>query len=255
MIRLNMKIRIATWNMAYWSHKSILEEAWNYFLSLDADIFLFQEARRPEKLNNESNFIWHSAGESSGRKDWGTGIYSKKYELTEELGDSIPEWNKKGCGELCVIANTLVGSKKLTLISMYGRMDKIGNVSYSIANLHRILSDLTGIFNGHMEGKRNIILAGDLNASLQFDQQYGGQAHKIFFERLRDFKLENCFELNGNKDFIQTLRFPNSEINWQNDYFFISKSISSGFSNCEVVDNDSVRKFSDHNPVIITLEV
>jgi len=250
-----MKIRIATWNMAYWSHKTHLEDAWSYFLSLGADFYLFQEAKKPQIFKNETNFLWHSAGESSGRKDWGTGIYSKKYQLTEESEDSMPEWNRKGCGELCVVANTQVHNRKLTLISLYGRMDKVGNVGYSIANLHRILSDLTGVLNGHMSGKRNIVLAGDLNASMQFDQLYGGQSHKIFFERLRDFGLENCFELQGNKDFIQTLRFPNSKVNWQNDYFFISKSVSSCFNNCEVIDNDAVRKFSDHNPVIITLDI
>ena len=250
-----MEIKIVTWNMAYWSHKNQLEESWNYLLSFDADVYIFQEAKRPEALKNENNLIWHPAGESGGRRDWGTGIYSKKYKLTEEAEDSIPEWNRKGCRELCVIANTQVNNKKLTLISMYGRMDKIGYVGYSIANLHRILSDLTGIFNGHINGRRNIILAGDLNASIQFDQRYGGQSHRIFFERLKDFKLENCFELNGNKYFVQTLRFPTSKINWQNDYFFISKSISKSFNNCEVIDNDEVKKYSDHNSVMITLDL
>lgn len=250
-----MKLKVATWNMAYWNHKNYSEEAWNYFLNLGVDIFLFQETTRPESLKNENNFVWRPAGESSGRKDWGTGIYSKTYKLIEEPKDSIPEWNKKGCLELCVIANTQINNKKLTLVSMYGRIDKIGHVGYSIANLHRVFSDLTGILNGHINGKRKIILAGDLNASIQFDQQYGGKAHRIFFERLKDFKLENCFELNGNKDFVQTLRFPNSKIKWQIDHFFISKSISKNFKNCEVIDTEEVRKYSDHNPVIITLKI
>lgn len=241
--------------MAYWSHKSHLGEAWNYFLSLDADIFLFQEARCPTSLLNDKNFIWHATGESSGRKDWGTGIYSKKYQLTEEPNASIPEWNRNRFNELCVVANASISDQHLTFISLYGRMDKVGQIGYSIPNLHRIFSDLTGILNGHINGKRKIVLAGDLNASIQFDQRYGGQAHRIFFERLRDFKLESCFELNGNKDFVQTLRYPNSSIMWQNDYFFISKSISKKFNNCEVIDNDEVRKFSDHNPVMITLNL
>jgi len=250
-----MKLRVVTWNMAYWNHKNYLEEAWDYFLSLDADIFLFQEAKRPKRLENDINFIWHNAGESNGRKEWGSGIYSKKYQLTEEPETSIPEWNRNGFKQLCVIANAKVRDKNLTFISLYGRMDKIGHIGYSIPNLHRIFSDLTGILKGHINGKRNIVLAGDLNASSQFDQHYGGESHRIFFERLRDFGLDNCFELNGNKDFVQTLRFPKSKISWQNDYFFISKSISKNFKNCEVVDTEEARKYSDHNPVIITLEI
>jgi len=41
-----MKIRIATWNMAYWQYKKYFEEAWDYYLKeIDADIIFFQETR------------------------------------------------------------------------------------------------------------------------------------------------------------------------------------------------------------------
>lgn len=250
-----MRLKVITWNMAYWSHKTLLEEAWSYLLSLNADIFIVQESRRPTSLKNDKNFVWHAAGESNGRKEWGSGIYSSKYQLTEEPESSIPEWSRNRHKELCVVANTHIGNNTFTFISLYGRMDKIGHIGYSIPNLHRIFSDLTGILKGHIDGKRQIVLAGDLNASLQFDEKFGGQSHRIFFERLRDLKLENCFELNGNKDFVQTLRYPKSNIMWQNDYCFISKSLSKQFTSCEVIDNDEVRKYSDHNPVMATLEL
>jgi hypothetical protein len=36
-----MNLKLATWNMAFWSHKNYLEEAWKYLLEeIDADIFL-----------------------------------------------------------------------------------------------------------------------------------------------------------------------------------------------------------------------
>jgi len=35
---------------------------------------------------------------------------------------------------------------------------------YSMTNLHRMLSDLTCIFNGHLGVKRKIVLGGDFNA-------------------------------------------------------------------------------------------
>lgn len=250
-----MKIRIITWNMAYWSHKGCLEATWDYFLSLDAEFYIFQEAKRPKSLINDKNFIWHPTGMTNGRKEWGLGIYSKKHQLTEEPDVSTPEWGRDRFSEMCVLVNTRVSNINLTLISLYGRIDKIGSIGYSIPNLHRIFSDLTGVLRGHINGKRNIILAGDLNASIQFDQQSGRQSHKIFFDRLKDFELENCFELNGNKNFVQTLRFPKSTINWQNDYFFVSKSLSKNFEWCEVIDSEKVQKYSDHNPVVITLDL
>lgn len=253
-----MKLKVATWNMAYWSHKNYLEEAWDYFLNLDVDIFLFQEAKRPNILKNDTNFIWHNAGESNGRREWGSGIYSKKYQLTEEPEESLFDWNRDRFKEFCVIANAKITEDiGLTVISLYGRFDKIADKPIkkdASSNLHKILSDLTGILNGYF-GKRKIILGGDFNISTQFDKKWGGDSGKIFFDRLKDYNLENCYELNGNEDFMQTLRSPNSPVNWQNDYMFISKSISNNFKNCEVIDTEEVKKYSDHNPVIITLEI
>jgi len=67
--------------------------------------------------------------------------------------------------------------------------------------------------------------------------------------------LIDCFKLSNKKFPVQTLRHHISKVNWQNDYFFISKLISKKLINCEVVDNDEVRKFSDHNPEVVTLDL
>lgn len=251
-----MKIRIVTWNMAYWSHKQSHEKAWDYLLNtIDVDFVLVQEAGRPKILENDSNFLWHNAGITPGRKEWGTGIYSKKYLLTQEPGKSISSWDKKTFDELCIVANASISDdKNITLISLYGRMDKVKNIGYCITNLHRVLSDLTGILNGHL-GKRDIILGGDLNASKQLDSIYGNNSHKIFFDRLEDFGLKNSFDLNSNTDFVQTLRHHKSKINWQNDYLFFSNKIAKGFIGCKVIESEEVRRFSDHNPVVVTLNI
>jgi len=238
-----MKIRIATWNMAYWSHKKYFDETWNYFLNeIDADFFFFQEARPCKKIKDSKKYlVWNEIG---GTRHWGSGIYSKKYELSEE--NIKTEF--KG---VFTIANTKIEDAKLTLISLYGLMTD----TYSITNLHKILSDLTCIFNGQMNGKRKIILGGDFNASIQFDSIQKNNSHKIFFDRLEDFKLNDCFKL-SNKEFpVQTHRHPKSKVKWQNDYFFISESISKRLISCEIIDNDKTLKYSDHNPIVITLDL
>jgi exodeoxyribonuclease-3 len=243
-----MKVTIATWNMAYWSYKKYFEEAWDYFLDeLNADIFFFQEANPSKKIRDDKeHLVWNKIGRN---RPWGSGIYSKKYKLNEE----IIKTEFKGAFS---IANAIIENKKLTLISLYGLMESNGPTKgYAITNLHRMLSDLTCIFNGHIDGRRNIVLGGDLNASVQLDPIQKNNSHKIFFDRLEDFNLNDCFKL-SNKEFpVQTLRRPKSKIKWQNDYFFISKKLSKKFINCEIIDNDKVRKYSDHNPVIATLEI
>jgi len=243
-----MKLKLVTWNMAYWSHKNLLSEVWDYFLNeIDADFYFFQEARPSNKIqDNKEHFVWNEIG---GNRPWGSGIYSKKYKLNEE----IIKTEFKG---VFSIANTIIEDKSLTLISLYGLIENNGPTKgYAITNLHKMLSDLTCIFNGHMDGKRSIVLGGDLNASIQLDPMQKNNSHKIFFDRLEDFNLNDCFKL-SNKNFpVQTLRHHKSKIKWQNDYFFVSKTLSKKLLNCEIIDNDKIIKYSDHNLVVIELDV
>jgi exodeoxyribonuclease-3 len=241
-----MNVKLVTWNMGFWSHKAYLEEAWKYLLEeIDADIFLFQEARPPQELKDDSNLLWFEIG---GRRNWGTGIYSKKYPV-----QYLPI-RSEYTGSLVVGEAQITDTLELTIISLYGLLETVGSTSYAITTLHRMLSDLTGILNGHRGGKRNIILGGDLNASLQCDIYYGGKAHQIFFQRLEDFKLKDCFEPFFN-DFVQTHRHNRSNRPWQNDYFFISTTLAEKLRSCVVIDNEDVRRLSDHNPVIMELEL
>ena len=125
---------------------------------------------------------------------------------------------------------------------------------YSITNLHRMLSDLTGLFNGHIGRKRKIIMCGDLNASTQLDEIQKNNSHKILFDRIEDFGLKDVYKLSGNKSHVQTLRHARSKKPWQNDYFFISDSLVKKFTEYEIIDNEEIRKFSDHNIIVIQME-
>jgi hypothetical protein len=198
-----MIVKTATWNMAYWQHVNLHDEAWEYYLNeVDADIYLFQEGRPDENISSQRNhLVWDEIG---GKRNWGSGIYSQKYELFEEK----IETQFKG---VFSVGNTQINAKKLTLISLYGLMEINGPTKgYSIPNLHRMLSDLTGLFNGHISGKRKIIMGGDLNASTQFDEMQKNKSHKILFDRIDDFGLKDVYQLSGNKCHVQTLRHAGS---------------------------------------------
>jgi endonuclease/exonuclease/phosphatase family metal-dependent hydrolase len=116
-----------------------------------------------------------------------------------------------------------------------------------------MLSDLTGLFNGLIRGRRNIIMAGDLNASTQFDEIQGNRSHKLLLERIDDFGLRDVYRLSGNASHVQTLRHNRSETPWQNDYCFVSKSLVKEFVRYEIVDNEDVRRFSDHNVLVVEI--
>lgn len=187
----------------------MLAEAWDYVINiLQADFFLFQEGRPAETMQSDEHLVWNEIG---GRRDWGSGIYSPKFELVEE------KIKTAFTGEFS-IANVAVGGRALTLISLYGLMESDGPTKgYCIPNLHRMISDFTGLFNGHIGGKRNVIMAGDLNASTQLDPVQKNRSHEILFDRIRDFGLRDAYELSGNTGHVQTLRHHRSPKPWQND--------------------------------------
>lgn len=241
-----MKIKLATWNMAYWSHKAYQTEAWDYFLEkLNCDIILFQESFPKSDKLDPNRLVWDEIG---GTRPWGSGVYSSKYNIEKIKIDT------EFIGSITAAEVAITEDFKLIVISVYGLMEEILNVSYAIPNLHRIFSDLTGLLEGRTT-KNRVVIGGDLNASLQIDQQQVGNSHKVFFDRLREFQLVNCFEKHKHyPDFVQTLRHSRSDKPWQNDYFFISKKLEKSLEKCEVVSNETVHKLSDHNPVVIELD-
>jgi exonuclease III len=119
--------------------------------------------------------------------------------------------------------------------------------------MHHLLSDLTPILHNK---KRNIVLGGDFNVSVQFDEQYKNQfpLHELIFKRLEDFGLLNCTEKFFQKH-VQTHVHNKSDFEWQDDYLFVSKNIFEKVVNCQVLGNTEILNFSDHIPVTIEIEV
>jgi len=238
-------MRIATWNIPYSFRTNSHGDAWEYLLEeVPADYYLVQEVNPPEWVYDECEVIWSEIG---GTRNWGSGIISQNHSLREISIDT--EFG----GAIMAAESDFSPDLEMTLISFYGLFEDIGGTNYTMPNLHRMLSDLTGLLEGKTHGNRNIALGGDLNASVQFDTQYNIDTHRIFFERLEAFGLTDCFE-SFYEDYIQTYRDPRSDVDWQMDYLFVSDWLDAHLMQCEVVDNEKVRNLSDHNPVVATLE-
>jgi exonuclease III len=133
----------------------------------------------------------------------------------------------------------------ITLISLYGQMID----GHSISTLHRILSDLTPILG---RSRKRVILGGDFNASPQFDRPPKYQAHRILFDRVRNFGLIDCLN-DGSKG---TWRAPQKTLQYyQLDYLFVSESICKKLISCDVIDSPHLHGFSDHNPVVAVFDL
>lgn len=239
-------MRIATWNIPYAFRTESHSEAWRYYIEqISADYYLANEVRPPEWVLSECDVVWSEIGNWA---DWGSAVVSPDHGVDEVEIDSELR------GAMMVAESTYSSDFEITLISWYGLFEELGDVGYSTPNLHRMLSDLTGLLDGKTHGQRTVVLGGDLNTSPQWDKRSNRDTNRILFDRLEDFGLTNCFDLFYD-DYVQTYRPARGDTNWQNDYFFISDNLTDNIQDCEVIESQKVREFSDHNPVIITLDV
>jgi endonuclease/exonuclease/phosphatase family metal-dependent hydrolase len=231
--------------MGHWMHRSVAQEAWNYLdREVAADIALVQESVPPIERQNEFS-VWR---EIDGKRKWGSGVLTNKLPVAE-----IKLEKNDYPGALTVTDVTLPDNSTFVVVSLYGQMDKHG---YSITALHRMLSDLTHLFEGEFRpGRRpKVILGGDFNASPQFDDEYGIKTHRIFFERLEAFGLADC-QGAFTKDRPRTLRHPKSDVPWVNDYIFASKSLVKKVVAQQVIEKPEMCNLSDHNPVVVTFDL
>jgi len=224
-------MRIATWNMA--NRKG----AWDYLFDvIKPDYALLQEAQVIDGRPGYSR--WQAIGENSikygegGRYRWGSAVWSRENELSEVPVGTFGGW---------VQAARPVGRDPLLLISIHVELDKDGR---SIPMLHRILSDVTPLLEQTGTG---LVLGGDLNADMAFDEKYGSRRHAIAFERIEDLGLWHCNLLipPGRR---QTFRRQESVMD---DHLFVSRSMTSHVLSCEVLADEDAP--SDHFPVVLEL--
>lgn len=240
-----VNLTVLTWNMDHWKRTNEQRNtAWKYLTeNISFDVALLQECVPPHEINDLNNVIYREIG---GRRNWGSAIVTLNLPVRElELKNSYP-------GALVAAEVTLPDDTVITAISLYGMIDSDG---YATLTIHRMLSDLTPLL--HKErSKRLFVIGGDLNVSLQWDEQYNNRdpAHKIVFDRLEDLGLINC-TYQYYQGHIQTNRHPRSSVPWQNDYIFASKKISNKLVSCHVIENEIIREASDHNPVVTTFNI
>jgi endonuclease/exonuclease/phosphatase family metal-dependent hydrolase len=240
-----VKLKVAAWNMAHWTHRRFAEQAWDYLdKEIAADITLLQECV-PPKDRQKNCCVWSAIG---GKRQWGSGVLTIQLPIEEVRLD-----RNDYPGALTVAEVTLADKTKIIVVSMYGQLD---GLSYSITTLHRMLSDLTHLFNGELRpgGRPTIILGGDLNASVQFDPKQKNESHRIFFQRLEDFGLVDC-QGPFNDQRQRTLRHSKSGFPWVNDYIFASATLAKKVVSRQVVEQPEMLGFSDHNPVVVTFEL
>lgn len=202
-----------------------------------ARIALLQECVPAPDKSKDYNVIYREIG---GTRNWGSAVLTRGYPIKEvEFENSLP-----GC---VVAAEVEVPGIILTAISVYGMLCKY---NYATTTMHRILSDLTPLLHGQ-RGSRTFIMGGDYNVSPQWDERYKHRdpSHQLVLDRIEDLKLVNC-TLHYFGKLVQTNHHARSNYPWQNDYLHASKKLAAKMMSCKVLDDERVREFSDHDPVV-----
>lgn len=225
-------MKVVTWNMAN------RRGAWDYLREvINPDYALLQEAQVIEKAPGCA--LWTAIGENSvkygasGRYRWGSAVWSQNRELEEAPLVSHDGW---------VQAARVVGPEPLLLISVHVELDHKGR---SVPMLHRILSDLTP---GLEDASSGVVLGGDLNADVAFDEEYGSRRHSIVFYRIEDLGLWHCNRLiapGARRTFRRSATV-------MDDHLFVSRAMMPRVQSCEVLADENAP--GDHFPVVLQLE-
>ena len=229
-----MKIKIVTWNIDFKTDKSKL---WDYIDNkIDPDILMLQECKTfPDSYQSAGKHI-------GGTRSWGSVVLSKKYPLQPI---SVPNHDGWVAG-----ATIKIDDLDLFVFSIHAKLKDIGK--YVVPHLKIIFKDI--MLSAGKAKSKNIVIGGDFNAARLYDNVYSQpdeSSHVKFFEWLEtNF---NLVSVTGNEE-IQTMR-GNSKHPYQNDDIYVSNSLGKQLKNPQVLFDEQIDQLSDHNPVVVTLDL
>lgn len=278
-----MRLKIVSWNMDHWRRTIHTRAAWDYLATLKPDLALVQEAVSPLPDGAVSDWKGRSVPSAtnpeawyiSPTRRWGSAVVSYGLALTEVAtarspysSQDVPLYGTHpGC--VRVAQADLPDGSKLTLISVYGLID----AGYAVTAMHRILADLTPLFDDERYHSRrknvHVVLGGDLNLSTQFVEPHRTR-HRLVFECIKAFGLFDCLDRQlGNtrpladcpcgapacRHILTTRPISAPHKPWQNDYLFASEQLATKLTACYAHDNEAAWALSDHCPVVAEFEL
>lgn len=227
-------MRVITWNVGFWLHRSKHDEAWTYLREqIKPDIALLQEVSPPLPLKDENLFF------KQIHSGWGTALYTRGLPASELTIAS------KYSSRLASANIESSSKQKIMAISIHA----------PIIN-GRVFPHLSEIFDSVESKVRNhsFIVGGDLNTARLAEKVWPGYGHGPFFTRLSQSIFFDCHhKFHATEE--QTYFRKNSKYPFQDDHLFVSQDIAERVKSCSILDNETIRNFSDHLPVIAEISI
>jgi len=226
-------MRVMTWNLGFWQHRSRHNEAWSYLRrKVTPDVALLQEVTHPKLFEGENILLKPIRG------GWGTAIYTRNMPIKEIAFRGNP-------GRVAIAELQTPTMQKLVVTSVHAPIIN----ARVFPHLSRIFDQIEEIVN-----KRTFIVGGDLNTARLAEEVWPGHGHGPFFERLDKSIFFNCFRKFHDKE-QQTIFRPRGRHPFQDDHLFTSYDLSDYVKSCNVVNSTTTRKLSDHIPIIAEISL
>jgi hypothetical protein len=229
-------MRIVTYNFR--AGGTAARNAWPTLATLEPDILLGQECRRPAA--GELRGAWIEAKE----RRWGTGLFLRERAIRSIQIDGFAGWV---CGAKLPKRDWLT-DKPLRVFSIHCP----GGGGGYVKTMHRILDAIAP----HAVGM-DVVLGGDFNVAAgmrrQTDKVRTSNGERLLLQRLKnEFRLMPCWQtMHPREKLAQTLRWNgNPATPYHCDGIFAPRSWRSRLVRCEVVASPQWDALSDHNPVV-----
>jgi endonuclease/exonuclease/phosphatase family metal-dependent hydrolase len=232
-------MRLATWNLgfAFGSFRKTHVEAWKYLREeIRPDVALLQEVSPPELPAGE-DIVFQPV-----YRDWGTAIYARGLRLRKLTLRRYPRGVARG---RVTVGTVTVGARELGLASVHAPV--IRNEVHP--HLDRVFNQLEALFEN-----RPTIVAGDLNSARACEGVWPDSGHARFFERIGKGPFIDCHWKFHQKE-IQTFFRKDTQLCLQDDHIFASPDMASRFTCCDVLDNKTTRRLSDHIPIVAEIDI
>jgi len=243
-------MEIATWNVDFkrdpYRAMKYLEE------KIQPDISFIQELPNPEGYKLNGKFVWERVPESF---NWGSAVYSRNADLEDlGFGKKHPEYRGR-----VVFARMPKGSGRFIYLASIHcplKSEKFGN--FVVPILKDIFKKLVDFYAAQSKKEDYLIIGGDLNASRNFDEHYEQSPetkHVPFFAWVQEELGLVDVHWSINRKEVKTIRHPRGIFDYQNDHIFVSEDLREKISECRVLSEHAVEKLSDHNPVVMELDL
>jgi endonuclease/exonuclease/phosphatase family metal-dependent hydrolase len=237
-------MRIVTWNMGcgprpspYRKHH---DEAWTYLLEeLRPDVAFVQEAL--------------VAKIDAARHDHSVTVC--ELEADVKAGTAVLVRGLAATPAAKLVVSPATYAVTSTVATPAGPLVVVSVHVYPGDDQHADLARLVEVVASSFAGMP-VLVGGDFNAARRFDEVYRRKKNKFgtFFEAMASAGFHEVhWALHGRE--VQSFWGRQTKEAYQDDHFFVTKSWATRVRSCDVIDNERVRRVSDHGPVMLDLDV